>query len=75
MEKTFDSAKARKAQADLCKEKNYPHFAPLSGVCWNCKKDIYQQIDRGTYKTGISVEQATESLITGCPHCNRSYCD
>ena len=75
MEQTFNPDQARKAQADLCKTKQYPHFAPTSGICYNCKKNIYEQIDRGTYKTGISVESATSSLITGCPHCNRTYCD
>lgn len=25
--------------------------------------------------TGISVEKAGSELITGCPHCNRTYCD
>jgi hypothetical protein len=24
---------------------------------------------------GISLEKASTQLITGCPHCNRSYCD
>ena len=27
------------------------------------------------YRTGVTVEQAGAQLITGCPHCNRSYCD
>lgn len=75
MEETFDSNLARAAQEKLCKEKQLPHFAPSSGVCYACKKNIYQQLDRGSYKTGISVEKAELSLITGCPHCNRSYCD
>jgi len=25
--------------------------------------------------TGITVEEAGKSLVTGCPHCHRSYCD
>lgn len=25
--------------------------------------------------TGISVDKASTELVTGCPHCNRSYCD
>lgn len=29
----------------------------------------------GGYKTGISVQSATKGLVTGCPHCNHSYCD
>ena len=70
----FNINKAAKAQSELCKEKEYPHFAPSSGICWSCKRNIYQEIDHGTYKTGISVEKAAASLITGCPHCNYSYC-
>ena len=27
------------------------------------------------YITGISNENAGTRLVTGCPHCNRSYCD
>lgn len=26
-------------------------------------------------KTGITVKEAGERLVAGCPHCNRSYCD
>lgn len=25
--------------------------------------------------TGISVEEAGRTLVTGCPHCHRSFCD
>lgn len=25
--------------------------------------------------SGISVEKAGSELVTGCPHCSRSYCD
>lgn len=27
------------------------------------------------FETGITVEKAGKTLITGCPHCNKSYCD
>ncbi len=54
------------AQKDYCKEKELPHFAPSSGVCWNCKKQIYNR---------ISLEKAGTDLVTGCPYCHRSYCD
>lgn len=74
MEK-FNSNEAIKAQRKLQKEKNYPDFAPSNGICWRCRKNIYSELDHGSYKTGITVEQAATSLITGCPHCNRSYCD
>lgn len=77
--KTFDTEKAIEAQAKLCDEKEYPHFAPLDGRCWSCGSQIYQEKSRTigdrTFTSGISVEGAGSSLITGCPHCSRSYCD
>lgn len=54
------------AQKKLCKDKNYPHFAPPDGYCFYCKRDIY---------TEITTQSASEHLITGCPHCNYSYCE
>ncbi|HHT04525.1 MAG TPA: hypothetical protein GX005_09445 [Bacteroidales bacterium] len=29
----------------------------------------------GTRITGITLEMAGKELITGCPHCCRTYCD
>lgn len=82
MDETFDRYEAAKAQAEYCKETGMPHFAPKTGTCWKCNKNIYEQVERKsfysdnpTYKTGISVEKAGSSLVTGCPHCSRSYCD
>jgi len=91
MENTFNLVKAREAQAKYCKEKDLPHFAPMSGICYRCNKNIYEQIgwkvERGrkiqvpldskelNHTTGITVEKAGKELVTGCPHCNRSYCD
>ena len=72
---TFNVADAAKAQKKLQEDKNYPDFAPSSGTCYSCNKNIYREIDHGSYQTGISVERATNELITGCPHCHRSYCD
>lgn len=46
----------------LCEEKRFPLFAPSNGVCWSCRRQIFE-IEDGT------------SLITGCPMCHRSYCD
>lgn len=71
----FNSSEARVAQDKYCDREGYPHFAPRDGKCWNCNKDIYTEQDHGGYKTGISVEKAGSILITGCPHCNRTYCD
>ncbi|MEJ7737422.1 MAG: hypothetical protein WKF97_08350 [Chitinophagaceae bacterium] len=72
---TFDVLKAAEAQAELCKQTREPHFAPYQGVCYGCKRNIYEQVDRGSYQTGISVVSAGISHITGCPHCQKSYCD
>jgi len=65
---TFDSKKACDAQAKLCKEKDYPHFAPSDGRCYSCNRQIYSE-------GGWSVEKASKSLITGCPFCCYSYCE
>ncbi|HHQ6537959.1 hypothetical protein J8631_00310 [Serratia fonticola] len=73
--KTFNSEVARQAQAKYCKEKQYPHFAPLDGICYRCKRDIYQQQTASARPTGISVQEAGSKLICFCPHCNRSYDD
>jgi hypothetical protein len=71
-----------KAQDKLCKEQGYPQFAPKNGVCWNCSQNIYSQgkrVWRGNsdeqVSEGISTDAATKELVTGCPHCFRSYCD
>lgn len=86
MAETYDINKAREAQRKYCEEKGYPHFAPVSGRCWSCGHNIYTQVEHKRvdwktggevkpYITGISVEKAGEYLITGCPHCHRTYCD
>lgn len=73
--KTWNVAEAIVAQRKLQKEKEYPDFAPNDGRCYDCKQQIYSEIDHGSFKTGIWVDKAATSLITGCPHCHRSYCD
>lgn len=72
---TFDVKTACQAQSKLIKENGYPYFAPSDGQCYDCRRNIYEQIDHGGHKTGISVESAGKSLVTGCPHCHHSYCD
>ncbi len=59
-------------QRKLVNEKGYPHFAPSSGVCWKCNRNIYQNYQ---IEDRISNGETGQSLVTGCPHCNRSYCD
>lgn len=91
MKNTFNTLEAIQAQKKYCEEKDYPHFAPTSGRCYRCNKIIYEQIgwkiESGMkfqvplhskelhHTTGITVEEAGSTLVTGCPHCNRSYCD
>ncbi|WP_152562917.1 MULTISPECIES: hypothetical protein [unclassified Serratia (in: enterobacteria)] len=75
LEKVFSPAAAQKAQAEYCKKINAPHFAPLSGVCWRCKRNIYEKHGSPERSTGISVEEAGRKVICFCPHCNRSYDD
>lgn len=77
----FNVDESLKAQRDLQKQKGYPGFAPSDGICYRCKRQIYAKIENKneitgeTYFTGVSVEKASSELITGCPHCHRSYCD
>ena len=76
-EETFDPEKAHNAQEAYCREKMYPDFAPSNGKCWKCGQNIYLPgKNRNGYQSlGISVERAGRELITGCPHCNWSFCE
>lgn len=65
-----------------------PKFAPPTGICWYCRSNIYvpkfwrsknfrsieTDIGSAEYVSGITIEQS-KTLITGCPHCNKTYCD
>ena len=61
----MNEAKA-KAQAEYCRKNRLPFFAPTDGVCWRCRKNIYEK---------ITLEEASSELVIGCPHCHKSYCD
>lgn len=61
-------------------------FAPKNGICYNCHKQIYSDVEvkRRNWNTGeienvvscgISVERAGNELTTGCPHCHISFVD
>lgn len=54
------------AQKNYCQENKVPYFAPGNGICWKCRKQVYN---------AITMESASTQLITGCPYCHRSYCD
>lgn len=47
-------------------------FIPDDGVCFSCKKNIFQPTK---WREGITIDEAASQLITGCPHCFRTYCD
>ena len=71
----FNVTEAIAAQRKYCEENGVPHFAPRNGICWRCHRNIYEPVNHGKYTAGISVEKAGRTLVTGCPHCCRSYCD
>lgn len=75
MEKTFDVAAAIAAQKRYCEENGFPHFAPYSGICYSCGRQIYAVCQVGRIATGITVEEASSKPITGCPHCHMSFVD
>lgn len=84
-DQTYNIVEAIKAQKQYCQDKQAPHFALNNGICWSCSKNIYAPIEHEgkswngeevqKWTTGISVGKAEKELVTGCPHCNRSYCD
>lgn len=64
------------AQKKYCRDNKAPHFAPEDGFCWSCGKQIYADYhEHGFTDHGRNLEYASTELITGCPHCSRSYCD
>jgi hypothetical protein len=73
--KTYNVQESIAAQRKFCEQEGYPHFAPRSGVCYRCRRNIYELSNHRGFETGIDVESAAKELVTGCPHCNRSYCD
>lgn len=74
-DKVFNTSLAIKAQKMFCKVNDMPHFAPINGRCYRCGKNIYEPYEKKGETYGIDAETAGKFLITGCPHCNRSFCD
>lgn len=82
MNKTYNAEQAIIAQKEYLKElaKENPKdwmsdnfskgigFSPSGGRCYRCKKQIYSD-------GGISIEEASHSLTTGCPFCHTSFVD
>jgi hypothetical protein len=61
----FSIAESIANQSALCKANDYPHFAPRDGNCWKCRKNVYEH----------PSENGGQTLVTGCPWCNWSYCE
>lgn len=73
---TYDCASAMEAQRAFCDAQELPHFAPFDGVCYHCGRNIYSpEKRRNGLVCGVSVEDASSRLITGCPHCAMSFCE
>ena len=74
MNTNFDPAKAAAEQEKYCSETERPLFAPHDGICYNCGRNIYLPTNgpRGAV-LGITVEEASTRLVTGCPHCHYSF--
>jgi hypothetical protein len=59
----------RLAQIDYCDKKGRTYFAPRDGVCFRCKRDIYQNVgwkNSSSYsKTRIEKDGEKVDSITG----------
>ena len=79
MAKTYNAVEAAKAQERYCNEHEISVFSPTNGWCSSCGRNIFEpytvQHGSETIQLGITVEEAGKRLITGCPHCNHTFCD
>lgn len=66
--KRHNILEAALAQEKYCDRHGFLQFAPSDGRCWKCSENIYND-------KGYSVDLAGSHVITGCPHCNASFCD
>ena len=53
------------AQEAYCVNNKLPNFA-LNGRCYSCGRNVFDE---------LTLEDATNTLITGCPNCHTSFCD
>lgn len=72
----FNAKAAEAAQVAYCEEHEIPIFAPAGGICEHCGRNIYLPTNgpKGMVY-GYTEEYAENHLITGCPHCNHSFCE
>ena len=78
MGKTYDAALAAKEQERYCDAHEIPIFAPYTGWCTSCGRNIYEPYTyrgREDRTLGITVEEAGTRHITCCPHCGATFCD
>lgn len=65
---------AKLAQEEYCEENGVPHFAPYSGICHRCFRNIYQRhVEKDKDDRGYTAQEARHTHITSCPHCNASF--
>ena len=78
-EKIYNFKLALEKQKEYQTKHNLPDFLPSNGKCWTCNKNVFEKQEQDyngkIIFTGIDVEKAGRELFTGCPHCNKSYCD
>ena len=74
-EELFDVEKSIEAQNKYCKDNSVILFAPYDGECFCCGRQIYEPRKLGDEIRGYTIKEASETLITGCPFCHRSYVD
>jgi len=82
--KLYDTEKAIEAQNYYCYKNEIINFSPEDGSCFFCGKNIFEkrlitptrvaETLKPRY-SGIDVATAGEELITGCPHCNKTFID
>ena len=55
----------------MCLIKDLPVYAPINGICPNCHRSIYEDLERqvGGISKGYTAEEAGTVHIKQCPHC------
>ncbi len=56
------------AQRKYCFDHDAPMFLSYDGRCFSCGAYVFGP-------RGIPPAEAGKRLITGCPYCQRSFCD
>lgn len=61
-----------RSQIKFCKDHKKLVFIPWDSRCYSCGKNIFADYDGSK---GYPLDRAGSQLITGCPHCHRTFCD